>query len=71
MCQRWLNDIGLPQYKGTFETQLVDGRMLNTISKKDMEKHFAIHRKFHQASILHAVELLKAVDFDKEVSLSI
>lgn len=66
VCQRWLNDIGLPQYKGTFETQLVDGRMLNTISKKDMEKHFAIHRKFHQASILHAVELLKAVDFDKE-----
>ena len=32
-----------------------------------MEKHLEIHRKFHQSSILHTVELLQRLGFDKEV----
>ncbi|GAB1605453.1 kazrin-like isoform X2 [Argonauta hians] len=66
VCEKWLTDLGLSQYKATFELQLVDGRMLNTLTKKDLEKHFAIQRKFHHASILHGIELLRSFNFDKE-----
>lgn len=67
VAHKWLHDIGLPQYAPTFESNLVDGRMLNNLSRKDMEKHLEIHRKFHQSSLLHAVELLRRLGFDKEV----
>ena len=68
VAHKWLHDIGLPQYSPVFESNLVDGRMLNNLSRKDMEKHLEIHRKFHQTSIVHAVELLRRLGFDKEVS---
>ncbi|CAI9737004.1 kazrin-like isoform X2 [Octopus vulgaris] len=66
VSEKWIPDLGLSQYKATFELQLVDGRMLNNLTKKDLEKYFAIHRKFHHASILHGIELLRSLDFDKE-----
>lgn len=68
VSHRFLPDLGLPQYSLIFEDNLVDGRILNSLSRKDLEKHFDIHRKFHQASILHAIELLRRLEFDKEVS---
>ena len=68
VAHKWLHDIGLPQFSPIFESNLVDGRMLNSISRKDMEKHLEIHRKFYQSSILHAVQLLRKLGFDKEVS---
>ena len=67
MAHKWLHDIGLPQYATVFESNLVDGRMLNNLSRKDMEKRLEIHRRFNQSSILHAVELLRRLGFDKEV----
>ena len=44
----WLKDIGLAQYSEIFEKNLVDGRMLSTFAKKDLEKHFSMTKKFHQ-----------------------
>ncbi|XP_046572170.1 kazrin-like [Haliotis rubra] len=67
VSHRWIPDLGLPQHAAVFESQLADGRLLNQLSKKDLEKHFNVHRKFHQASILHAVELLRLLNFDKEL----
>ncbi|XP_071146106.1 kazrin-like isoform X2 [Mytilus edulis] len=67
IAHRWIPDLGLSQYKCEFENNLVDGRILNILSKKEMEKHLNIHRKFHHASVLHAVELLRRLNFDKEV----
>lgn len=67
VAHRWILDLGLPQYQSQFESNLVDGRILNILSKKDMEKHLSIHRKFHQVSVLHGVELLRRLSFDKEV----
>ncbi|KAK3104519.1 hypothetical protein FSP39_003916 [Pinctada imbricata] len=67
VAHRWMPDLGLPQCTSIFETNLVDGRVLNSLTKKEMEKHFNIQRKFHQASILHSVELLRRLGFDKEV----
>ncbi|XP_053379298.1 kazrin-like isoform X2 [Mercenaria mercenaria] len=67
VAHKWLHDIGLPQFSPVFESNLVDGRMLNNLTRKDMEKHLEVHRKFHQSSILHAVQLLRKLGFDKEV----
>ena len=67
VAHKWVHDLGMPQYSAVFEAQLMDGRLLNSLTRKDVEKYFGIHRKFHQISILHAVELLRRVEFDKEV----
>ena len=68
IAHRWVVDLGLPQYSSAFDAQLLDGRILNVLTRKDLEKHLSVHRKFHQASILHGIELLRRVSFDKEVS---
>ncbi|CAL1545908.1 unnamed protein product [Lymnaea stagnalis] len=66
IAHRLLPDLGLPQYTDIFEEQLCDGHVLNTLTRRDLEKHFSVHRKFHQSSILHAIELLRRIDFNKE-----
>ncbi|RUS73952.1 hypothetical protein EGW08_018290, partial [Elysia chlorotica] len=66
VSHRLLPDLGLTQHSQVFEEQLCDGHVLNTLTRRDLEKHFAVHRKFHQSSILHAVELLRRIDFNKE-----
>ncbi|XP_059142845.1 kazrin-like isoform X2 [Physella acuta] len=66
IAHRFLPDLGLPQYTDIFEEQLCDGHVLNTLTRRDLEKHFSVHRKFHQSSILHAIELLRRIDFNKE-----
>ncbi|XP_070206858.1 kazrin-like isoform X3 [Littorina saxatilis] len=66
VAHKLLPELGLPQYSHVFERNLVDGRILNSLGRRDLEKHFDIHRKFHQASILHAVELLRRMEFDRE-----
>ncbi len=68
VAHRWVQDCGLPQYSKVFEEHLVDGRLLNALSKKDLEKHLGIQRKFHHVSILHAIQLLRNINFDKEVT---
>ncbi|WAR15658.1 KAZRN-like protein [Mya arenaria] len=67
VAHKWLHDIGLPQFSPAFESNLVDGRMLSNLTRKDLEKHLNVHRKFHQSSILHSVQLLQKLGFDKEV----
>uniref|UniRef100_A0A0B7B8G1 SAM domain-containing protein n=1 Tax=Arion vulgaris TaxID=1028688 RepID=A0A0B7B8G1_9EUPU len=66
IAHRFLPDLGLPQYTDVFEEQLCDGHVLNTLTRRDLEKHFSVHRKFYQSSILHAVELLRRIEFNKE-----
>lgn len=53
MASEWLPDIGLPQYAEPFLHSLVDARMLDTLSKKELEKYLGVTKKFHQASIVH------------------
>lgn len=67
MAKAWLNDIGLPQYSQAFQSHLVDGRMLNSLMKRDLEKHLNVSKKFHQVSILLGIELLYQVNFSREV----
>ncbi|XP_056681252.1 kazrin isoform X1 [Monodelphis domestica] len=67
VAKAWLNDIGLPQYSQAFHNHLIDGRMLNSLMKRDLEKHLNVSKKFHQVSILLGIQLLYQVNFSKEV----
>ncbi|XP_018027762.1 liprin-alpha-3 isoform X2 [Hyalella azteca] len=67
VANEWLTDLGLPHYAEAFAAQLVDGRVLDTLTKKELEKQLGVHRKFHQASIIHGIHLLRIVRFDRRV----
>ncbi|XP_014103600.2 kazrin isoform X2 [Bactrocera oleae] len=66
VASEWLPDIGLPQYADTFLHSLVDARMLDTLSKKELEKFLGVTRKFHQASIVHGIHVLRIVKYDRQ-----
>ncbi|XP_072304815.1 kazrin-A isoform X3 [Eucyclogobius newberryi] len=66
VAKAWLSDIGLPQYSQAFHTHLVDGRMLNSLTRHDLERHLNIGKKSHQVSVLLGIELLHLLNFDKE-----
>lgn len=68
VAKAWLSDVGLPQYSQAFHTHLVDGRMLNSLTRHDLERHLNISKKAHQVSLLLGIELLHLLSFDKEVS---
>ncbi|XP_022239692.1 kazrin-like [Limulus polyphemus] len=67
VIEDWLPSLGLTMYSENFAKQLVDGRILNTLSKKDLEKYLGISRKFHQVSIMHAIHLLRMFRFDLQL----
>lgn len=48
----WIKDLGLKQYSSVFESQMIDGRLLNVLTKKDMEKYLNVNKKFHQVSYI-------------------
>uniref|UniRef100_A0A8D3B0I5 Kazrin, periplakin interacting protein a n=2 Tax=Scophthalmus maximus TaxID=52904 RepID=A0A8D3B0I5_SCOMX len=66
VAKAWLSDVGLPQYSQAFHNHLVDGRMLNSLTRRDLERHLSVNKKFHQVSLLLGIELLHSVHFDKE-----
>ncbi|XP_061537997.1 kazrin-A isoform X3 [Phycodurus eques] len=66
VAKAWLSDVGLPQYSQAFHTHLVDGRMLHSLTRRDLERHLNISKKFHQVSLLLGIELLHSLNFDKD-----
>ncbi|XP_013873341.1 kazrin-A [Austrofundulus limnaeus] len=66
VAKAWLSDIGLPQYSQAFHTHLVDGRLLSSLTRRDLERYLNITKKSHQASLLLGIELLHLLHFDKE-----
>jgi len=44
--------------------------MLDHLSKKELEKLLGVTRKFHQASIVHGIHLLRMLNYDRQVSES-
>nr|XP_057939283.1 kazrin-A isoform X1 [Doryrhamphus excisus] len=66
VAKAWLSDMGLPQYSQAFHTHLVDGRMLSSLTRHDLERHLNISKMFHQVSLLLGIELLHLLNFDKD-----
>jgi hypothetical protein len=48
---------------------MVDARMLDHLSKKELEKFLGVTRKFHQASVVHGIHLLRMMKYDRQVSM--
>ncbi|KAK3540307.1 hypothetical protein QTP70_029546 [Hemibagrus guttatus] len=67
VAQAWLNDVGLLQYSQFFHTHLVDGRLLSTLTRADLEKHLHVSKKAHQTSLLLGIQLLHILNFNKEL----
>ncbi|XP_077460276.1 kazrin-A isoform X3 [Stigmatopora argus] len=66
VAKAWLSDVGLPQYSQAFHTHLVDGRVLHSVTRRDLERHLNVTKKFHLVSLLLGIELLHLLNFDKD-----
>ena len=61
---RWLDDIGLPQYKESFLDARVDGRVLNVLTVDDLIFELGVGSLLHHLSIRRAIQVLRQNNFD-------
>ncbi|CAH2278388.1 liprin-beta-1 isoform X8 [Pelobates cultripes] len=60
---RWLDDIGLPQYKTQFDEAKIDGRMLNYMAVDDLLS-LKVVSVLHHLSIKRAIQVLRVNSFE-------
>ncbi|XP_078423818.1 liprin-beta-1b isoform X2 [Cetorhinus maximus] len=60
---RWLDDIGLPQYKTQFDEGRVDGRMLHYMTVDDLLS-LKVGNVLHHLSIKRAIQVLRINNFE-------
>ncbi|XP_035791923.1 liprin-beta-1-like isoform X7 [Anopheles albimanus] len=56
---RWLEDVGLPQYRDTFTAARVDGRMLHKLTMDDLV-HLQVSSCLHVASLRRAIQVMRS-----------
>ncbi|XP_055902501.1 liprin-beta-1 [Eupeodes corollae] len=62
---RWLDDIGLPQYKDTFLMAKIDGRMLHRLTMEDLA-HLHVTSCLHIASLRRGIQCMREMKWDPE-----
>ncbi|XP_052270288.1 liprin-beta-1-like isoform X2 [Dreissena polymorpha] len=60
---RWLDDIGLPQYKDSFFEARVDGRMLHALTVEDLLS-LKVSNELHHLSIKRGIQILRLNNFN-------
>ncbi|XP_014324585.1 liprin-beta-1-like isoform X1 [Xiphophorus maculatus] len=60
---RWLDDIGLPQYKSNFDEARVDGRMLHYMTVEDLLS-LKVGSVLHHLSIKRAIQVLRLNSYE-------
>ncbi|XP_064603537.1 liprin-beta-1-like isoform X2 [Liolophura sinensis] len=60
---KWLDDIGLPQYKDSFYDGRMDGRMLHYCTVEDL-LHLKVTSELHHTSIKRGIQILRLNNFN-------
>ncbi len=60
---RWLDDVGLPQYKDAFLEARVDGRVLNFLTAEDLFQ-MRVTNLLHHLSVRRGIQVLRQSEFE-------
>ncbi|KAK0159549.1 hypothetical protein PV327_010646 [Microctonus hyperodae] len=60
---RWLDDVGLPQHKESFQNAKVDGRVLHRLTTEDLLS-LGVTAQLHAASLRRGIQILRELNFE-------